>query len=77
MGADLRQQLRSAAFSRFAEEHRGQAQARANGFLDDPHTFDRAKPFRGAFSTRESAAQFLDQRMLAAVDAPQATATRR
>jgi len=61
MGADLRQQLGSAAFRRFAEEHRGKAQARANGFLDDAHSFDRAKAFRGPFFTGESAAQFLDQ----------------
>src|SRR5208283_3675253 len=58
---------------RLAEEHRAQPQAAANRLLNQVHAFDGHLALLVRRSISETSTQLLHARILAAVDAPQAT----
>src|SRR5437763_12583443 len=64
MGAELRQDAFSARLCRVAEEDRFEPQAAADGFFQHAKAFNGEVAVRSCFALRESAAQFLDQRVV-------------
>src|SRR5260370_23963042 len=73
MRAELRQQARRPIFRSLAEEHRAKLETAAHRLLDDAKPFDSALARRGQLTPGKRLAQFFYQRIMPALNAPQAS----
>jgi hypothetical protein len=75
MRPDLRQKARCPRLGRLAEEHSAKSQAAADRFLDSSKSLNRAFAI-GQFGIAKRLAQYLNQRIVASLNPPQAAGNR-
>src|SRR6476620_10620314 len=71
MGPNLRQQPGCAVLARFTDENRAQPKPAADGFFDDSEALNRTLAVGRQFCPGKCLAQFFDQGIVFAFDAPQ------